>query len=99
MYWSMAQQLAHHTVSGCNTVPGDLMGSGTVSGPTPDSYGSLLELGWNGKNPLALSDGSERTFLRDGDTLTIAGWAQGDGYRVGFGTCSGAILPALGTDR
>jgi fumarylacetoacetase len=95
MYWSMAQQLAHHTVSGCNTLPGDLMGSGTISGPTPDSFGSLLELTWNGKQPLTLSDGSRRAFLQDGDTLTLSGWAQGDGYRVGFGTCAGTILPAL----
>ena len=95
MYWSMAQQLAHHTVSGCNTLPGDLMGSGTISGPTPDSFGSFLELTWNGKNPLALSDGSKRAFLQDGDTLILSGWAQGDGYRVGFGNCVGTILPAL----
>jgi fumarylacetoacetase len=95
MYWSMAQQLAHHTVAGCNTRVGDLMGSGTISGPTPDSFGSLLELTWNAKNPLELKGGGSRGFIEDGDELTLAGWCQGDGYRVGFGTCAGKILPAL----
>ncbi len=96
MYWTQAQQLTHHTSSGCNTRVGDLMGSGTISGPTPDSYGSLLELTWNGANPLTLADGeTKRSFLHDGDTLVLRGWGQGDGYRVGFGTCSGKILPAL----
>lgn len=96
MYWTMAQQLAHHTVSGCNTRVGDLMGSGTISGPTPDSFGSLLELTWNGARPLALEGGETRTFIVDGDELTLAGWCQGDGYRVGFGLCAGKILPARG---
>jgi fumarylacetoacetase len=95
MYWTMAQQLAHHTVAGCNTRVGDLMGSGTISGPTPDSFGSLLELTWNAKNPLELKSGGTRGFIEDGDELTLAGWCQGDGYRVGFGTCAGTILPAL----
>ncbi|WP_028231454.1 fumarylacetoacetase [Paraburkholderia mimosarum] len=95
MYWTMAQQLAHHTVAGCNTRVGDLMGSGTISGPTPDSFGSLLELTWNGKNPLELKSGGTRAFIEDGDELTLAGWCQGDGYRVGFGACTGKILPAL----
>jgi fumarylacetoacetase len=90
----MAQQLAHHTVSGCNTRVGDMMGSGTISGPTPDSFGSLLELTWNGKNPLQLKDGGTRAFIEDGDELTLAGCCQGDGYRVGFGTCVGEIVPA-----
>ena len=94
MYWSMAQQLSHHTASGCNTAVGDLMGSGTISGPTPDSFGSLLELTWNGANPLTLADGSTRQFIQDGDELTLTGWAQGEHYRVGFGKCSGKILPA-----
>ncbi|SDV50398.1 fumarylacetoacetase [Chitinasiproducens palmae] len=98
MYWSMAQQLAHHTVSGCNTRVGDLMGSGTISGPTPDSCGSLLEITWNGQNPLSI-DGGKRTFIEDGDTLTLAGWCQGDGYRVGFGTVTGTIEPALDATR
>ncbi len=96
MYWTMAQQLAHHTVSGCNTRVGDLMGSGTISGPTPDSFGSLLELTWNGTRPLELESGGTRTFIVDGDELTLAGWCQGEGYRVGFGTCVGKILPARG---
>jgi fumarylacetoacetase len=96
MYWTMAQQLAHHTVSGCNTRVGDLMGSGTISGPTPDSFGSLLELTWNGARPLALDSDGTRTFILDGDELTLAGWCQGDGYRVGFGACVGKILPARG---
>ena len=95
LYWTMAQQLAHHTVSGCNTRVGDLMGSGTISGPTPDSFGSLLELTWNAKNPLALKSGGTRAFIEDGDELTLAGGCQGDGYRVGFGRCVGKILPAL----
>ena len=99
MYWTMAQQLAHHTVSGCNTRVGDLMGSGTISGPTPDSFGSLLELTWNGARPLALEGGGTRTFIVDGDELTLAGWCQGEGYRVGFGTCVGAITPALGVSE
>jgi len=102
MYWSMAQQLAHHTSSGCNTRVGDLMGSGTISGPKSDSnddnvgtFGSLLELTWNGKKPLKLEAGEERAFIEDGDEVTLRGWCQGNGYRVGFGTCAGTILPAL----
>jgi fumarylacetoacetase len=94
MYWTMAQQLAHHTVSGCNTRVGDLMGSGTISGPSEGSFGSLLELTWNGKKPFELKEGGTRTFIEDGDELTLAGWCQGEGYRVGFGSCAGAILPA-----
>lgn len=94
LYWSMAQQLAHHTVSGCNTRVGDLMASGTISGPEPDSFASLLELTWNGQTPLTLAGGQTRTFLEDGDEVTMTGWCQGDGYRVGFGTVSGQVLPA-----
>jgi fumarylacetoacetase len=93
MYWSMAQQLAHHTSGGCNARVGDLMASGTISGATPGSLGSLLELTWNGKNPLGV-EGGERTFLEDGDTVSITGWCQGEDYRVGFGEVSGTILPA-----
>ncbi|SAK52494.1 fumarylacetoacetase [Caballeronia catudaia] len=96
MYWSMAQQLAHHTVGGCNTRVGDLMGSGTISGPTPDSCGSLLESTWNGQRPVKLEEGGERAFLLDGDEITLRGWCQGEGYRVGFGECVGEILPARG---
>jgi fumarylacetoacetase len=94
LYWSMAQQLAHHTVSGCNARVGDLMGSGTISGLTPDSRGSLLELAWNGQRPLSLAGGATRSFLEDGDEIVITGWCQGDGYRVGFGEVRGEILPA-----
>jgi len=93
MYWSMAQQLAHHTVSGCNLRVGDVMGSGTISGSTPDSYGSLLELSWNGQKPLTLKDGvTQRCFLEDGDTVTMRGWCQGQGYRIGFGAVTGRVL-------
>ncbi|MBL7983492.1 MAG: fumarylacetoacetase [Flavobacteriales bacterium] len=94
LYWNMAQQLAHHTVNGCNVNPGDLMASGTISGDTPDSYGSLLELTWKGTKPLKLSDGTERKFLQDGDTLVMRGHCQRDGVRIGFGEVVGTILPA-----
>ena len=95
MYWSMAQQLAHHTVSGCNVNVGDVMASGTVSGSAPDAYGSLLELSWNGQRPLLLEDGkTTRSFLEDGDEVTMRGWCQGKGYRVGFGAVQGRITPA-----
>jgi fumarylacetoacetase len=94
MYWSMAQQLAHHTVTGCNTNGGDLMGSGTISGSSPDAYGSLLELSWNGTRPLTLASGVGRRFLEDGDEVILAGYAQGTGYRIGFGEARGRILPA-----
>src|ERR1700730_17918590 len=102
MYWSMAQQLAHHTSSGCNIRVGDLLGSGTISGPKSDfrgdnvgTFGSLLELSWNGQSPLKLGNDEVRSFIEDGDELTLLGWCQGDGYRVGFGSCVGTILPAL----
>jgi fumarylacetoacetase len=95
MYWSMAQQLAHHTVSGCNVNVGDVMASGTVSGSEPNAYGSLLELSWNGQRPLLLEDGqTTRSFLEDGDEVTMRGWCQGKGYRVGFGAVKGRISPA-----
>jgi fumarylacetoacetase len=94
MYYSSAQQLTHHTTSGCAMRVGDLLGSGTISGPAKDSRGSLLELSWGGKEPLQLEGGETRTFLEDGDTLTLRGAAQGDGYRIGFGACSGELLPA-----
>jgi fumarylacetoacetase len=95
LYWSLAQQVAHHTVNGCPLRPGDLLASGTISGSTPDSYGSLLELSWRGSRPLSLPGGEERRSLEDGDTLTLTGWCQGEGYRVGFGAVSGRVLPAL----
>ncbi|MBD3334935.1 MAG: fumarylacetoacetase [Candidatus Eisenbacteria bacterium] len=98
MYWNMCQQLAHHTVTGCNLRTGDLMASGTISGPHPESYGSLLELTWRGSRPLQMPDGSTRTFLQDGDRLTMTAWCQGDGYRVGFGEVTGRILPARETE-
>lgn len=94
MYWSMAQQLAHHTVSGCNTRVGDLMGSGTISGPTPDSLGSLLEMTFNGKETVKLKGGEKRSFIEDGDEMVLRGWCQGSSYRIGFGECSGRIVPA-----
>ncbi|KAG8191235.1 hypothetical protein JTE90_003248 [Oedothorax gibbosus] len=89
MYWTMKQQLTHHSITGCNFNSGDLLASGTISGKTPDSYGSMLELSWKGTKVTTLSDGHERKFLKDGDEVTISGYCQGDGYRVGFGTCSG----------
>lgn len=94
LYWNMTQQLAHHTVNGCNMRTGDLMASGTISGPTPDAFGSMLELTWNGTKPLPMPDGSQRRFIEDGDTVTIRGWAEKDGIRVGFGEVSGTVLPA-----
>jgi fumarylacetoacetase len=94
LYWSVAQQFAHHTVSGCNTRVGDLMGSGTISGATLDSYGSLLELTANGTRPLKLPDGGERRFLEDDDEVVLTGWAQARDYRVGFGEVRGRIVAA-----
>lgn len=94
MYYSAAQQLAHHSSSGCAMRVGDLLGSGTISGPDRTSCGSLLEMSWGGKEPLILSDGETRSFIEDGDTLTLSGFAQGDSYRIGFGECAGTILPA-----
>ena len=95
MYYSAAQQLAHHTTSGCPMNVGDLLGSGTISGATKEARGSLLELSWGGKEPITLPTGDTRSFLEDGDTLTLRGHAQGDGYRIGFGDCTGTLLPAL----
>ncbi|GHC62864.1 fumarylacetoacetase [Ulvibacter litoralis] len=95
MYWSMAQQFAHHTVNGCNVRSGDMMGSGTISGPTKDQYGSMLELTWRGQNPIKLKDGSERKFINDNDTVIMNAHCEKDGLRIGFGECSGKVLPAL----
>lgn len=96
MYWSMAQQLAHHTVSGCNLRVGDLMASGTISGTEPNSFGSLLELSWNGQRPLTLTDGqTKRSFLEDGDVITMRGACIGTHYRCGFGSVTGRVVPAL----
>ncbi|MCA2011688.1 fumarylacetoacetase [Pararhodobacter sp. CCB-MM2] len=95
MYYSSAQQLAHHTTSGCPMRVGDLLGSGTISGPTKEARGSLLELSWGGKEPLELSGGQTRSFLQDGDRLTLKGECHGEGYTIGFGDCTGVVLPAL----
>ena len=94
MYWNMAQQLAHHTVNGCNVRCGDLMGSGTISGPTPNSYGSMLELAWKGTKPLQMNDGTERKFIQDNDTVIMRGYCENNGVRLGFGEVAAKILPA-----
>ena len=94
MIWNMVQQLAHHTVNGCNIRGGELMGSGTISGPTEDSYGSMLELAWKGTKPLKLNDGSERKFIQDLDTVILRGHCEKDGVRVGFGEVSAKVLPS-----
>jgi len=94
LYWNMAQQIAHHTVTGCNLRTGDLLASGTISGPEKDNRGSMLELSWNGKEPIGLPNGEKRTFLEDGDIVTLKGWCKGKGYRIGFGDCKGTILPS-----
>lgn len=99
MYYSAAQQLAHHAVCGCRMNTGDLLGSGTISGPEPSQYGSLLELSWGGRNPLTLETGETRSFIEDGDRLTLTGHAQGKDYRIGFGECTGRILPAVSFDQ
>lgn len=94
MYWNMVQQLTHHTVGGCNMRIGDLCASGTISGDTPDSFGSMLELTWRGTKPIVLADGSERKFINDGDTVKMRGFAQKGDLRIGFGEVMGKILPA-----
>lgn len=94
LYWSMAQQLAHHTVNGCNINVGDMMASGTISGPTPDSYGSMLELAWKGTKPLQMEDGTERKFILDNDTVIMRAYSQKGDIRVGFGEVRTKILPA-----
>lgn len=93
MYWSMSQQLAHHTSNGCRVNSGDMMGSGTISGPTPDSFGSMLELTWGGKNPIKLNDDTERKFINDGDTVIMKGFCKNNGVRIGFGEVSSKLLP------
>nr|WP_201558121.1 fumarylacetoacetase [Psychrobacter sp. 72-O-c] len=95
MYWSMTQQLTHHTISGCKVEVGDMMGSGTISGPTPDTFGSMLELAWNATKPVKLNNGETRSFIEDGDTVILKGHAEKDGIRVGFGEVRGTVLPAL----
>jgi len=93
MYWTMKQQLAHHTATGCNLNPGDLLGSGTISGPSQDAYGSMLELSWRGSRTVDLGDGITRKFIQDGDQVIITGYCQKDGLRIGFGRCDGKVLP------
>lgn len=93
MYWSMSQQLAHHTSNGCRVNSGDMMGSGTISGPTPNSYGSMLELTWNGKNPIKMQDGTERKFINDNDTVIMKGYCKNNEVRIGFGEVSSKLLP------
>lgn len=95
MYWTMAQQLAHHTVNGCKVNSGDMMGSGTISGPTPDSFGSMLELSWQGTREIKLTDGSTRKFLQDHDSVIMKGFCSREGVRIGFGEVSTKIVPAL----
>ncbi len=93
LYWNICQQVAHHTINGCNLQTGDLLASGTISGPSPDSSGCLLELTWNGQRPLTLPSGEKRTYLHNGDTVIMTGWCQAEGYRVGFGEIRTKILP------
>lgn len=94
LYWSMAQQIAHHTITGCNLKVGDLLASGTISGPERENRGSIMEIAWRGADPIKFSNGEERVWLEDGDEVTMTGWCQGNGYRVGFGEVTGRILPA-----
>jgi fumarylacetoacetase len=93
MYWNMGQQLAHHTCNGCDIHAGDMLASGTISGPTPDSYGSMLEISWKGTKPVAMPDGTERRFIQDGDTVVMRGHAEKDGVRVGFGEVRTLVKP------
>ena len=94
LYWSTAQMLAHHSVTGCNMQPGDLLGTGTISGPEKEAWGSMLELCWRGQEEIPFPNGATRKFLKDGDTVTMAAHAQGNGFRIGFGECVGKVLPA-----
>ena len=94
MYYTMEQQLAHHTINGCNINVGDMMVSGTISGPEPSEFGSMMELTWRGTKPITLNDGTERKFVNDNDTIIIRGYCEKDGVRVGFGECAGTALPA-----
>lgn len=95
LYWNFKQQLVHHSVTGCNMQPGDLLGSGTISGPENTEYGSMLELSWAGKNEIDLGDGGKRKFLKDGDEVNMVGTCQGEGYTIGFGDCKGKVLPTV----
>jgi fumarylacetoacetase len=95
LYWSMNQQLAHHTINGCPMRVGDLLASGTISGPTEDSLGSLLEITKRGQNPIVFPNGEKRNFLEDGDSISIKGFSEKEGIRVGFGEVTGMVLPSL----
>ena len=94
LYFSVAQTVTHHAVTGCNMNTGDILGSGTISGPEKHQYGSMLELCWGGKETIKLSNGEERKFLVDGDSINLTGVCEGNGFRIGFGDCEGTILPA-----
>ena len=96
LYWTFKQQLIHHSSTGCNMRAGDLLGSGTISGPTadPQTYGSMLEITWRGSKPITLSTGEERKFIADGDTVRLTGFGERNGIRIGFGECDGVVLPA-----
>jgi len=98
MYWTMKQQLAHHTITGCNMRPGDLLASGTISGPESSSYGSMLELSWRGSKTVPLQYGGERKFLQDGDTVIMTGVCKGQKFNIGFGSVVGEVLPAVTLD-
>jgi fumarylacetoacetase len=95
MYWNLAQQLAHQTVNGCNINIGDMYGSGTISGPTPGSFGSMLEIAWKGTKPVKMPDGTERKFINDNDTVIMRGYCIKDNLRIGFGEVATKILPAV----
>jgi len=95
LYWTVLQQIAHHTVTGCNLNPGDLMASGTISGDSSDSYGSMLEISWKGTRSISVGNNEQRKFLQDGDEVIIRGFCNGDDFRIGFGSCSGKVLPAI----
>ncbi|HEA31527.1 MAG TPA: hypothetical protein ENH91_16295 [Leeuwenhoekiella sp.] len=95
IYWNMNQQLAHHTINGCPVNSGDMMGSGTISGSTPDSYGSMLELSWKGSKPVQLNDGGDRKFIEDNDTVIMRGYSEKNGVRIGFGEVSTKLLPVF----
>ena len=95
MYWSVAQQLAHHAVTGCNMRAGDMLGSGTISGEKKEEFGSLLEITWGGRDDIDLPNGEKRKFLQDGDSIIMTGWAVRNGKKIGFGECEGTVLPAL----
>lgn len=95
LYYSVAQTIAHHSVTGCNMNTGDILGSGTISGPEKHEYGSMMELCWGGKETVTLSNGEERKFLVDGDSINLTGVCHGDGFKIGFGNCEGTVMPAL----